>query len=162
MTLLNQSTALLPGAELWVLPQYEESSWTSTIDWMMNFIILKNLRHQRSQMHNEMLHFIRDTSFPVSHIESEHNNKDMLLILSDKLTPNRWIIHNPVNAKQRQELKVWVKQITLAAKSLKALSMRVFIPKSVSSTEFFQLFDQELKALKYPVEITYVQEGQGA
>jgi hypothetical protein len=160
MTLLSQSTALLPGAELWILPQYEESSWTCTIDWMLNFIILKNLRHQRSQLQSEMLSFISETQFPVSQIETEHKNKDMLLILSDKLTPNRWIIHSPVHAKQRQELQDWVKQITLTAKSLKALSMRVFIPKSVGSTDFFQLFDQELKSLKYPVEITYVQEGQ--
>lgn len=160
MNILNQSTALLPGSDLWVLPQYEESAWTGTIDWMMNFIILKNIRHQKQELQSEMNDLINQTEFPVPRTELDQNQSNMLLILSDKLVPNRWVIHAPLHAKDDQKIvKSWIKQILISAKSLHALSVRVFIPKSIPQTDLMPLFDHELKYMKYAVEISFVQDG---
>jgi hypothetical protein len=161
MNTLSQSTALLSGSDLWVLPQYEESSWTGKIDWILNFIILKNIRHQRSKILPQMREFIQETQFPASEIKSDSYNSNMLLVVSEKLVPNRWVIHCPMLADSgdKNEAKLWIKQILSAAKSLHAPSVRVFIPKSIPSVELMPLFDQELKLLKYPVEMTFVQDG---
>ncbi len=160
MNLLNQSTALLPGSDLWVVPQYEESVWTGTIDWMMNFIILKNIRHARKNLQPEMNKLIEQTEFPSPKAPLDSIHSNILLILSDRLVPNRWVIHAPIEAKGDPKLvQTWIKQILVAAKSLKAMSIRVFIPKSIPQTDLIPLFDRELKYMKYGVEISFVQDG---
>ena len=159
MNLLSQSTALLPGSDLWVLPQYEESSWTGTIDWMMNFIILKNIRHQKQELQTAMKQLLQETEFPPVETAADSHHADMLLVLSEKLVPNRWVIHAPVSKGDPKAIKNWIKQILLSAKSLHALSVRVFIPKSIPQADLIPLFDQELKYMKYAVEISFVQDG---
>lgn len=163
MNLLSQSTALQPGADLWVVPQYEESHWTGKIDWMLNFIILKNLRHENLLIQPEMHQFIQETEFPAQK-QQELTPSKMLLVLSDKLIPSKWVIHHPIppSINNNSKLKPWIKQILLSAKSLQAMSLRVFIPKSIATTEFFLLFEEELRSLKYPLELSFVNEGTGS
>ena len=70
MTLLSQAGALNSGHDLWVFPQYKGSFWTSKIDWMINFQILKNLRHHRQNIVPELNNILEANeikSFPYSY-----------------------------------------------------------------------------------------------
>lgn len=134
MNLLSQNSALSAGHELWVLPHYETSSWTPKIDWMMNFQILKNLRHVQKTPDAEIYRILKDNEIQTQLVEIDTDN---LLIPSQLFFANTWILYSPVGLRIGdseytgfEKDSGWINKIHKTWSNLNSPSMRIFLAKT--------------------------------
>lgn len=129
MTILSQHSALSPGHELWVLPRYELSQWTPQLDWMMNFQILKNIRHQPQQTPPEIHQILSENEIQTQSVEI---NTDQLLIPSNLFFPNRWVLYSPWHPdllKSENKRSDWTDGLHKTWTELRAPATRVFLAR---------------------------------
>lgn len=129
LSVLSQASALNPGAELWILPDLEQSQWTARIDWYLNFQISKALRHQKA----ETPEFIQEVqaATELSPIEILNTGSNLMIASSNHL-PNKWVVVLPWN----DNLEAWAKEIAKVWHSLQKPGLRVFFPPKQSSGQF--------------------------
>ena len=157
MTHLSQSVALNSGAELWLVPDHHESSWTGAIDWVLNFALLKSLRHRSEKISDHILHMSEATEFPVQE-QKTFAGKEALLISAEPLVSSRWVLYQTIAGRTQEE---WIFDGLVHAHKIKCMSLRIFIPRSFQLDHFLKSLDIELKKLKLASEISYVTDNQG-
>ncbi len=103
--LLSPSKAFKPGAQLWLITDCQHSSWTSVIDWYLNFQITKNRKKKN--------------------ITSTPTTPSPLLIGSSHFLPCQQLLELPYT-------KHWLNQAYTIWSSLNLPSLRIFVPKPLS------------------------------
>lgn len=127
---LSLENALNPGAELWIVPDFDCSRWTQKLDWYMNFQILRNVRHSMPEVRNYTLFVQHETGLePYQHPVPK---QAPLMITSEAFFPNKWVVVIPVS----NNFKAWVKAVSGVWENLKSPTMRVFLPTGQSASSF--------------------------
>lgn len=85
------------GADLWVIPDIENSQWRWTLEWSVNFQIARSLRHspltvsdtvKKTLMEWEADEFLETSSSTLS------NSSPWLMISVDHLLPAKWLVYS--------------------------------------------------------------------
>ncbi|HPI40110.1 MAG TPA: hypothetical protein PLJ21_04855 [Pseudobdellovibrionaceae bacterium] len=153
MNQISAATALNPGSQLWIIPNSENSPWTLKIDYYLNFLILKNLRHKPTQLDLELKNTILQTEiFSLNTFEKKdlpvQNIESGLLIYSENSLPNQWTYYLPFH----KNPQIWIQKIHKTWQGLKQPSLRFFLPIGLSFNEL----EVEWKALTEFTDITIV------
>jgi hypothetical protein len=122
VTTLSQASALNPGSNLWVVSDLMSSKWTAKIDWYLNFQIIKAARHKPAPLPEFLVEAVRQTGIEVPKIDT--STSDPLLILSEPLLPNKWVLVIPFE----KSLEAWVKSTAHIWSQLQRPSLRLFLP----------------------------------
>ena len=129
MTVLSHSSALNPGADLWVLPDHLNSQWTPKLDWYLNFQIIRDSRKPRTQISNALAEIIQQTEFDLPRIPFDTNAG--LLIPADKTLPARWVFTQAFN-----NADDWALSIHKTWMSLGQPSLKIFLPTGLTAGQF--------------------------
>ncbi len=125
---INQSYN--PGAELWVVPDFEHSQIASKLDWYNSFLAGKMTRKDFKQMDSHLLEILDETELP--RFNTECRADDIILIPTQSKFPNRWTSFVPYD----NNLAVWCKKINKLYLDLKNPSLRIFLPTNLSLSDF--------------------------
>lgn len=134
ISVLSQASALNPGADLWIVPDLERSHWTQQLDWYLNFQICKASRHVRPRLPDFVESVIAQTELVLTKLPQ---TSPQLMIASENLLPNRWIIVMPWS----EDLKAWTSESFKAWQQLKQPTLRVFLPPGQSTGAFQSMWE---------------------
>jgi hypothetical protein len=129
---LSSVSALNPGADLWIVPEFDSSRWTQKLDWYLNFQILRNHRHSMPEVRNYTLYVQNQTG--LEPYRAELPKTAPLMINSEAFFPNKWVVVVPV----ANEFRHWVEEVSKVWDGLKHPSLRVFLPTGLSASSFFE------------------------
>jgi hypothetical protein len=125
---VNKFTALSSGADLWIMPDRQNSRWTRDIDWYLNHIILSSEKHQPQKMNQNVRGLLFESQIVFNDITTP--NSDVLIAAKTQL-PALWVLMTPWNG----QLNKWLSHIHSHWKSLKYPSLRLFLPTGISVSE---------------------------
>ncbi len=135
--ILSAHTALVPGSDLWVLPQLTESYWTERINWYLNFQISRAESHKSKALSDLQIQEIHEFDLP--HFEPQNNIPNALLIGSRDSLPNSQTIVLKFN----QDIEVWLKDIQHIWSALGQPKIRIFAPKKIKAENISQIWTEE-------------------
>lgn len=119
---LSSANSYNPGADLWIVTDHRFSRWTEKIDWHLNFQISKSLRHISSKTSPFLNFVLKNTELP--NFDFLPESKSQLLIASNRLLPNRWVLVLGFD----ESLDIWMNDLTKVWKKLGDPSLRIFVP----------------------------------
>lgn len=137
VSVLSQASALNPGSDLWIVPDLEKSQWTARLDWYLNFQVCKSARHQTQKLPGFINEVLDETE--ISKISVQSNSTAPLMIPSEKLLPNKWVVILPWQG----DLNTWTAKALEIWRSLKQPSIRVFLPPGQSTGNLQSVFQSE-------------------
>lgn len=126
-SVLSQASALNPGSDLWIVPDFANSQWTAKLDWYLNFQICRASRHQSSPIPDYLNYVLEETELKKPAIPVE--DQAPLMIATQQLLPNKWVVLIPWNG----NLGEWVQQAFKVWQNLQQPSIRLFLPPGQSS-----------------------------
>ena len=125
---INQSYN--PGAELWVVPDFDHSQIATKLDWYNSFLAGKMTRKESRQMDSSLMETLNETELPKFNFETRAD--DIILIPTQTKFPNRWTAFVPY----QDELAVWCEKINKLYLDLKNPTLRIFLPTNLSLSDF--------------------------
>ncbi|MBL7542342.1 MAG: hypothetical protein JNL11_00930 [Bdellovibrionaceae bacterium] len=127
---LSVSQSYNPGAELWIVPDFEHSKIATKLDWYNSFLAGKMTRKESKKMDSYLVEIIEETELPDFNIKTATN--DVILIPTKSKFPNRWTAFVPHTG----GLNEWCLKIHKLYQDLKNPSLRIFLPTNLSLSEF--------------------------
>ena len=127
---LSSHTALVPGADLWIISDLHSSDWTQRLDWYLNFQITKAKSHQTPGLSDEQIDSLKEWELPI-YEKGLRQNDVPLMISTEELLPNRQTVILPYNG----DITAWLSEAEEIWKSLKKPSVRFFLPDGISKAE---------------------------
>lgn len=127
LSVLSQASALNPGSDLWIVPDLEKSPWTAKLDWYLNFQVCKSSRHQSPTLPDFLGLVLEQTELNKPSLPAVSDQP--LMIASDKLLPNKWVVILPWN----EDLTKWTAEIFRIWKNLNEPTLRIFMPPGQST-----------------------------
>ncbi|MGE9746555.1 hypothetical protein [Bdellovibrio bacteriovorus] len=127
LSVLSQASALNPGSDLWIVPDLEKSPWTAKLDWYLNFQVCKSSRHQSPTLPDFLGSVLEQTELNKPAVPAVSDKP--LMIASDKLLPNKWVVILPWN----DDLTPWTAEIFRIWKNLNEPTLRIFMPPGQST-----------------------------
>lgn len=127
---LYKSGAFGAGADLWIIPNDEQSSWSHQIDWYLNFLLSRAKNHQTKEIPEDLLKLAE--RYEVSLAAHTPSQKTPLMIASEHYFPNKQVvlIHDP------EDFALWLKQAHQIWQNLGKPSLRVFLPSNSNELDF--------------------------
>ena len=119
--LLSPSKAFQPGAQLWLITDDQHSSWTSIIDWYINFQITKYRQKKNVKTQSAL-------NFQESIFKQKQKNSSPLLIGSSSFLTCQQLLELPYT-------KNWLDQAYSIWQSLNCPSLRVFLPLPIDMSK---------------------------
>lgn len=145
VSVLSQASALNQGAQLWVIPDVSNSSWTMKIDWYLNFQICRAQRHSMRHLPEYVDKVIDQTGLDKPVVTT--SDSSTLLIASENLLPNKWVALVPLHKNYAQ----WVQQVAETWASLGHPTLRIFLPAGQKAGQFNELWQSYQKFEDYTV-----------
>ncbi|MEN0058147.1 MAG: hypothetical protein AAGB31_04885 [Bdellovibrio sp.] len=139
ISVLSQASALNPGSDLWIVPDLQSSQWTARLDWYLNFQVCKSSRHIPLQTKMPLNEILAETELSFLHSESASSALSPLMIASEGLLPNKWVVIVP----WQSELTPWTSSVFNIWQNLREPTLRIFLPPG-QSTGNLQLVWQAL------------------
>lgn len=130
LIVLSVNQSYNPGAELWVVPDFDNSKIASRLDWYNNFLVGKMTRKESKKMASHLVEILEETELP--YYKHDSSPKDIILIPTRSKFPNRWTAFVPFT----QGLTDWCTQINKLYLDLKNPTLRIFLPTNLSLSEF--------------------------
>lgn len=127
ISVLSQASAFNPGSDLWIAPDLEKSPWTAKLDWYLNFQVCKASRHQRPPLPSYLQAVLSETEMETAPALS--SQEQPLMIASEKLLPNKWVVLVPWNG----DVTAWTHEIFKVWKNLNQPTLRIFMPPGQSA-----------------------------
>lgn len=81
------------GADLWVLPDIENSPWRWELEWSVNFQIAKSLKHPAPKIPKPALELFKDWE-ALEYTELKTPSSPWTLISVESLLPTKWLIYS--------------------------------------------------------------------
>lgn len=131
---ISQASRLNSGADLWVIPETENSRLAQKIDWYLNFQITRSTRHQSKELPEKITKILQKSGLK-NHNWVEKNisqGKEALLVLSIHALPNRWVMQ----VQESQQFQKWIENIYEHWLKMKMPTLRIFLPTGVSGPQF--------------------------
>ncbi len=136
MTLLTQSSSTNFGADLWIIPKFENSRAASRLDWYLNFQLTRSTAKIPKVLNEELTSLLKNCGLTEAHYHQGTSGK--LLISSSQLLPNRWV----VQLENSENLNDWCSRIAEIWAGLRKPTLRVFLPTGLSSGDFLTTWKQ--------------------
>lgn len=130
MNILSQASALNPGSDLWIVPEFSKSNWTQKLDWYMNFQMIRSTRHSSAELRNYIVYVQRETG--LTPIEPATTTSAPLMIVTEVYLPNKWVVMLPLS----KDFDSWVRKVTEIWENLKNPSLRIFLPTGQNASSF--------------------------
>ena len=134
---LYRAKAFGSGADLWVVPEPEESEISSRIDWYLNFQIAKSKVHKKKEIGNQLEESIRKHSLRLPKVPN--SSEAPLLLASEQRFPNRMVVE--VKSKPAKD---WILEVENLWSKLDRPRLRVFLPKELTPEKFQTLWQSAL------------------
>ncbi len=112
----SAETAFDSGAELWILPN-SQNSWWQKIDYHSGFLLSACLLFQKKESSTHLANILKETEITRSNFST---NKKSLLLGTENHFFNKWILITPTNT------EVAFQEIAEVCDSLKIHSLRFF------------------------------------
>ncbi len=125
---VNQVSALSPGAQLWICPDLQNSKWTVQIDWTLNHILTNSEPFVVRKQSQELKGLLFENQIVIQDLSTA--SQDMLVACSQQL-PAQFVLVAPWNG----QIQKWCLRIHEHWKNLNYPSLRVFLPKGVTTSE---------------------------
>tara|TARA_Y100001935_G_C17245826_1_gene478255 strand:- start:83 stop:529 length:447 start_codon:yes stop_codon:yes gene_type:complete len=127
-------TVFSKGAELWVLPEIENSPWRWSFEWSLNFQIEKSLKHTSASMPQKALEIFKEWEVH-DFVDEMQTTSPWTLIGSQDLLPTTWVLIS-----KKLDEKTFAKELDRAWEGLGKPKTRIFPSKEWTK--------QRLKGLK--------------
>ncbi|MCB0414958.1 MAG: hypothetical protein KDD50_11530 [Bdellovibrionales bacterium] len=147
------SSALLAGAQLWVLPGSKDSQWTKKIDWYLNFQISRANQRQCESSSPTLLKILNDNPELKLTLHAPLDKKNTpLIVSSSSLLPNEQTLEVIYQGHPEK----WVEQIHSIWNNLKRPSLRIFVPDQIDEDKLLKQWstlDDGLSSTEYIISI---------
>lgn len=130
LIVLSVNQSYNPGAELWVVPDFENSKIATKLDWYNSFLAGKMTRKETRQMDSYLVDILEETELP--DLSYPTSKSDVILIPTQSKFPNRWTAFVPYQG----NLVNWCTKISKLYLDLKNPTLRIFLPTNLSLSEF--------------------------
>ena len=129
--ILSKHGAMAPGSTLWVVPNKEESQWTSTLDWYMNYQITRASLHKRKTLAPTIKQIISESEFQLKSLDFEEEDP-LLMIACEQQVPALMLLRIP-NENNHQK---WMKRIYDIWTKMDSPTLRIFLPFDFPMSQF--------------------------
>jgi hypothetical protein len=129
MNVLSLASAFNPGSDLWIIPDFAGSRWTTKIDWYLNFQLVRSTRRPQPETRNFTLYVEKEAG--LDHILINAPASAPLMITSKDFFPNKWVVMLPA-----ADFNRWVKEVSDIWENLKNPSLRIFLPTGQNAGSF--------------------------
>lgn len=146
VSVLTQANCLSPGADLWIIPQLDQSQISPRIDWYLHFQVSKMERHAPTEQSAQLKYILAQTELELSPIKN--SNPETLMIPTLGALPCQWVIVN-----DHTDFKTWVESSIKTWKALKQPSARFFLPTGQKATQFEEFWKSSGQLDDYSVVI---------
>ena len=137
------------GSQLWILPDSENSSWTSQIDWYMNFHIFRMYKRVPRGLTEKARKMLKASRLPVPELSFQ---RDHLLISSSPYLPNEWCV---LIEKKGKGMAEWYEQVLRVWRNFQFPSLRLFLPMGACLEDWMHFLQQSKlheKDMEYSVK----------
>ena len=117
-SVLLSAHAFKSGVQLWLITDYQHSSWTAIIDWYTNFQITKNRMKKTTKKQTTL-------NLQAASLTKEQKHNLPLLIGSSSLLPCQQLLELPYT-------KNWLDEAYSLWQSLNSPSLRIFVPAPIN------------------------------
>ena len=155
---ISQASSLNPGADLWVVPERQNSKLARKIDWYLNFQITRSAQHETKILPPQVSEILKKSGLEdLDWVEQNASTKkESLLILSAAAFPNRWVMV----VRESKNFEKWIENIYERWLKMSSPSLRVFLPIGVSGTQFENAWRKARNSSKGELQkIGFVPEG---
>lgn len=126
-----QEEALQAGADIWIVPDLENSEWTQRIDWYLNFQIFRSETHLTPKASAELEQVLAEWDIDAPGV-SQAKTSPLMIASSDRL-PNHAVVVVPFVG---GEIKSWAEKVHETWSRLDAPRLRVFLPSGLTAARF--------------------------
>ena len=153
--LTNQSSAFLPGSDLWALASLTDSQMTQKLDWLTGFSFSKTEMKKAQALPAVIQSVVTACELPS--LGNFENRSAWSMIPTEKFFPNRWtlIFGGEPNA------KIWTESLYQAWEKLGFCSLRIFLPPWLPLADFQNLWPKTDMGEKNKSFISIVTENNG-
>lgn len=146
---LSQAEAFSSGGDLWVCPQTQLASWSTMLNWYLNFQITRAEIHTPQSL-SPVFEDLKN-QFEFDFQPYQFKDDENVLIASEFLVPVKYVLIAPLS--ETTKVEAWVKEILQKIENMKVIHIRFFLPIG-ADTENLQ---KELAQIDSPLQITLVQ-----
>ncbi|MES2857076.1 MAG: hypothetical protein V4692_14505 [Bdellovibrionota bacterium] len=137
MKILDQLTAFTPDAQIWMIPDLENSAWTKKIDWYLNYQIQRSLPHRPASFSKDLADVIEKSEFDAPTLRLDPESP--LMIACETLLPAKQAIVVPLKASEAD----WVSTCHRVWVGMGRPSVRIFLPKRITTQSFAKLWPKQ-------------------
>lgn len=119
-----------PGADLWIVPERQNSNLVQKLDWYLNFQISKSAQHQPPSLAPEVMDILKNCA--LEGYDWAPQESSALLILASPFVPARWVMV----LKDSDRLDAWAKTAVEKWKKMNSPSVRIFLPHNIPASQF--------------------------
>jgi hypothetical protein len=145
---LSQLSTWSHGADLWILPDKKNSSWTKRLDWHLNFQIARMENRIAKEPSLELLNLLRKEEIPFE--REEENVPSHLLIGTKGLLPTEKTLVLPYDSAQ-----IWKENLLRVSKMQQVFSVRVFLPRNLTPEVFLDTSPELDRSLQFSLVPDY-------
>lgn len=141
---LTPTTYLTAGADLWIIPELQDSPYAIQVDWYLNFQATAAMKHKPLEL-NPLLQATVDHC-KIQDPSVQKTLGSPLLIPTQQNLPSRWVIVLPGSANASH----WLREAFQIWQSMQRPSLRIFLPKSADA----EILKKTIEKMDFPDEIT--------
>ena len=127
LKVLYKAGALGAGADIWVLPDFDQTAWTRAIDWYLNFQLSKAKMFHPKSLSKNLKKLMGDTPLKDYHAQEPAP----LLVASSEFLPNHAVVKLPFKDEQK-----WVAKAYEIWQQFQKPSLRLFLPRTLTERDF--------------------------
>jgi len=136
------------GADFWIVPEKNFSSWTSKFDWYVNFLMARANNKKHADLHEQLYKIMEEEELDFPMIKA--SPKSPLYISTKNFLPSKGLILVPFTKKSEED---WLANIKDTWNNLNQPKLRVFLPKKFDEHKFLEFCKKNINN-----DITYVRE----
>ena len=134
---LSNPNAFLEGSDLWILPDRSQASWADSLDWYLNFQLLRAEQQSPRPLPETIVKISAEEDLSIEEIPA--NQAAPSLFVGEHYLACRYLVKLP------GELDAsWFSKIEKIGQDLLCKKPRIFLPKDFDRENFFQTAKQEL------------------
>lgn len=131
---LGPSSALSPGAHLWIMAAPDESYWARLVDWYLNLQVLRSREHVTKSLPAPLKTILTDCEIPEIKTAAGSN---ALMIASQNRLPNSETVFLRAGAQS----KTWISEAWKVWERMRRPSVRLFLPKNIHTEDIARNWD---------------------
>lgn len=142
MTILKGPSIFTVGSDLWITPDPDHSAWTQKLDWYLNGLISRAEHHRPTQVSPTLVDIMKKEELE---IPKTPEVKSCLLISSALYLPNE----ETVVLEYAGSISQWTKRASEIWTELGKPTLRIFLPKGTTSTDFLKHWTEPKNGLTF-------------